>query len=247
MSQQLLLLSTTAATPHTPSFQPVGQHWGCFTLTAVYGHSGEGHVYLGFFLNKSSTVLIYLCMHNSFENLLYIPGASAAEQRCSTAPETCACRHLEWHLRNQKLWNIKTRTKEISNSWRIISLAGSKSCFVQCFFCFFFSFLHFSMHRELHTLLAWMNGKCRNNCFTLLSGVSGHRILRCWFEWGMTHSASHCFYPISRSLFFLLSHTHSSDTKSESTAVNAQKIFVPTRQTLPRQTLRPFRWWEGNH
>lgn len=67
VSQQLLLLSTTAATPYTTFF--FSSQWastgGDLHWQQVYGHSAGGHVHAGFFLNKSSMVLINLYMHKS--------------------------------------------------------------------------------------------------------------------------------------------------------------------------------------
>lgn len=45
-----------------------------------------------------------------------------------------------------------------------------------------FCLLPFGMLRALHALSAWMNGKCWNNCFTLLSGVSGTLNIKLWIS-----------------------------------------------------------------
>lgn len=139
---------------------------------------------------------------------------SAAAQWCSAAWATLACGHLEWLLKIQTLWKSESRTNEISFSLRIISLAGSKSYFVQGFFCS----PCFGMHGESHALSAWMNGKCWNNCFTLFSGVSGW-ILSCEFHWGVTYNASLFLFPsLSQTLLFV--------QRMKSTAVNAHKVFA---------------------
>lgn len=154
---------------------------------------------------------------------------SAAAQRCSTAWEAIAWRHLELGLKNQKLCNIETRTKEISMSLRIITLASSKSCFVQrlCLLCF-------GMQRELHALFAWMNGKCWNNCLTLFSGVTGNRILSCEFHWSMTDDASHFLFPSLLTKIFILRIKHSSECPSG----------ICTHFRPLHQILRPRRWEE---
>lgn len=118
--------STAPPIEHNSSYTSgLCEHWGHFALTGGVWP----HVLVGFFVNKSSTSLINLHTHT----FICMYSVSAAAQRCSTAWETLACRHLELLLKNQKLWNFESRTKEISVSLRIISLAGSKSCFVQCF------------------------------------------------------------------------------------------------------------------
>lgn len=95
-------------------------------------------------------------------------------------------------------------------SLRIITLAGSKSRFVQrfCLLCF-------GMQRELHALLAWMNGKCWNNCLTLFSGVTGNRILSCESHWCMTDNASLFLFPSPfLTKIFIFSIKHSSGCPS---------------------------------
>lgn len=133
VSQQLLLLSTIAATPYNtfylasgPASEVIGIDRRCMAMVL-----GDMFMQVSFSIKAPRSSFIYVCIRAP--KISYFQGASAGAQRCSTAPETLACRHLEWHLRNQKLKNIKTRTKEISISLRIISLAASKSCFVQCF------------------------------------------------------------------------------------------------------------------
>lgn len=180
----------------------------------------------GFLSQKKSTSLIHLCT-NIYACTL-IPQCCSTEMQYSLRINCLEA--LRLGLKNQKLCNIETRTKEISMSLRIITLAGSKSRFVQrlCLLCF-------GMQRELHALFAWMNGKCWNNCLTLFSGVTGNRILSCEFHWCMTDDASHFLFP---SLFltkiFILRIKHSSECPSG----------ICTHFRPLHQILRPRRWEE---
>lgn len=144
-------------------------------------------------LSPEKKKLIYKCINIYTCTLFNI----AAAQRCSSAWESIAWRHLELGLKNQKIVILKQELKRFV-SLRNITLAGSKSRFVQRF-----CLLSFGMQGELHALFAWMNGKCWNNCLTLFSGVTGSRILSCESHWCMTDNAS-LFLPSQQRSSYLV-------------------------------------------
>ncbi len=197
MSQQLLLLSTTAATPYTAFF--FSSQWastgGDLHWQQVYGHSAGGYVHAGFFLNKSSTVLINLCMHKSSISRVPVLQHRYAVQLHKHLPAGT------WNdiLETKNYGILKLELKRFLFLWGLLVWQVANHVLYNVF-----CLLRFGMLWELHALLAWMNGKCWNNCVTLLSGVSGHRILSCgvWHTLRLTVSTqSLCLSPIHRSSY----------------------------------------------
>lgn len=207
VSQQLLLLSTTAATPYTTFFFQPALGVICIDSRCMATVLGDMFMQLSFSIKAPRSSLIYVCI--KAPKIYSVSRVPVLQHRDAIQLQ----KHLPagtWNdiLETKNYGILKLELKRFIFLWGLLVWQVANHVLYNVF-----CLLRFGMLWELHALLAWMNGKCWNNCVTLLSGVSGQRILSCGFQGSMTHIASRCFYLIAPSLSFLLSPIHRSSYK----------------------------------